>query len=199
MTEQHVPKNVIDRLLIVYGTAEGHTREIATRMADTARAAGTTTEVAEVAAAGTLLTGASWDALIIGASVHQGQHQTGVVAFVKTHLPLLEHLPCAFFSVSLSAAVKDPNHQREAQGYIETFLSSTGLQPLLTMSIAGAVRRAEYDYFKRLVLDLLAYQLGGGTVSDKDVVYTDWNAVEASIREFLERASAADSFETQFY
>ena len=195
MTERNVPKPK-HRLLVVYGTAEGHTRDIATHVAQTARAEGTVVEVAEAATA-TSLTEAAWDAVLVGASVHQEQHQTSVTDFVRTNLSLLERLPSAFFSVSLSAAVNSPHHQDEAQRYIETFLERTGWHPLSTASFAGALRHAEYDYFQRLVLDLLAYQLGGGTVSDKDVVYTDWNVVDAFVRAFLVAAfTPADPFET---
>ena len=189
MTDRNVLKPN-HRLLIVYGTAEGHTRDVATHVAQTARAEGTVVEVVEAASATTLLTDAAWDAVLVGASVHQEQHQTSVTDFVRANLSLLERLPSAFFSVSLSAAVNDPHHQNEAQRYIETFLERTNWHPLSTASFAGALRHAEYDYFKRLVLDLLAYQLGGGTVSQKDVVYTDWNAVDAFVREFLAKAFA---------
>lgn len=114
-----------------------------------------------------------------------------MVDFAKAHAEALAELPTAFFSVCLSAAVHHPDKQREAQGYITAFVEDTGLKPLVTASFAGALRHARYDYFKRLVLELLDYQLGGGTVTSEDVVYTDWDRVEAFAKGFLAQALAA--------
>jgi menaquinone-dependent protoporphyrinogen oxidase len=179
------------RVLVVYGTTEGHTRDVATRVAETLRVEGVFAKLAEAAEAGELLARGGWDALVLGASVHQGQHQTSVVDFAKVHAEALAKLPTAFFSVCLAAAVDHPEKQREAQGYVAAFLEDTGLKPLVTASFAGALRHARYDYFKRLVLELLNYQLGGNTVTSEDVVYTDWNRVEGFARGFLAQVLAA--------
>jgi menaquinone-dependent protoporphyrinogen oxidase len=176
------------RLLVAYGTTEGHTRLVAERIAETAQTEGMEVRVIEIASAKAHLSDSRWDAIIVGASVHQERHQTSISDFVKLNLPLLNRLPSAFFSVSLSAAVQNPYHQQEAQKYIEAFLDDTGWHPLAHASVAGALRHAEYDYFKRVVLELLAYQLGGGTVVQDDAVYTDWTAVESFCRSFLTRA-----------
>ncbi len=174
------------RLLIVYGTTEGHTRDVAAYMADVARKEGFEAEIADSAALGI---GDVWDAVVVGASVHQGYHQTTVQDFVKANLPLLQRIPSAFFSVSLAAAVQTPERQAEARGYLAAFLERTGWQPRLSLSLAGALRHTEYDAYKALVLDLLAYQLGGGTVGPQDVVYTDWDAAEVFVGEFLSRVA----------
>ena len=171
------------RVLIVYGTTEGHTEDVAAYMADVARRAGAEVDIADSATVHEL--SSVWDAVIVGASVHQSYHQTAAQDFVKANLPLLQRLPSAFFSVSLAAAVQTPERQAEARGYLEAFLERTGWQPQLTISLAGALRHTEYDAYKVLVLDLLAYQLGGGTVVPQDVVYTDWDAVEGFVGEFL--------------
>ena len=171
------------RLLIVYGTTEGHTEDVAAFMADIASREGLEAEIADSATAHELKD--VWDAIIVGASVHQERHQAALQDFVRANLPLLQRLPAAFFSVSLAAAVKTPERRVEAQGYIDTFLKDTGWQPQLSVSLAGALRHTEYDAYKGLVLDLLAYQLGGGTVVPHDVVYTDWDAVETFVYSFL--------------
>jgi menaquinone-dependent protoporphyrinogen oxidase len=178
------------RVGVIYGTTEGHTRKVGAHVARIARAEGAVAEVLEDVAAAPLQEG-RWDAVIVGASVHQGHHQTSTTALVKANLGALERLPSAFLSVSLSAAVAHPVHQREAQGYIDAFLADTAWRPWATLSVAGALRHAEYDYFKRLVLELLGYQLGGGTVSQRDVVYTDWEQLDAFVRSFLVQALAA--------
>lgn len=171
------------RLLIVFGTTEGHTKNIAAYMADVARKKGLEVEIADSATVHEL--SGFWDAVIIGASVHQERYQTTLQDFVTANLSLLQRLPTAFFSVSLAAALQTPERQAEAQSYINVFLKHTGWQPRLTLSVAGALRHAEYDVYKSLILDLLAYQLGGKTVVPQDVVYTDWDAVEMFVFDFL--------------
>lgn len=175
------------KLLLVYGTTEGHTRTIVERIADVASENNTDVEVFDSAALMQPLVNTTWDAVIVGGSVHQGHHQMSLGAFALDNLTLLNELPSAFFSVSLSAAVKDGSHQEEAQGYLTTFLQDVGWQPVKTACFAGAIKHGEYDYFRRMVLSLLARQLEPGVVQAHDVSYTDWAAVDTFVKEFLRR------------
>jgi menaquinone-dependent protoporphyrinogen oxidase len=173
------------KVLFVYGTTEGHTRTIVERMADVAQANNAEAQVFDSAVLTQGLVNTAWDAIIVGGSVHQGQHQMGLRAFVLDNLGLLNKLPSAFFSVSLSAAVKDEAHQEEARAYLTKFLQDVCWQPLQTACFAGAIKHGEYDYFRRMVLSLLARQLEPGIVQAHDVSYTDWAAVDTFIKTFL--------------
>lgn len=175
------------KLLIVYGTTEGHTRTIAESIADTIRATGSEADVVDSAELSEGIQRWRWDATMVGGSVHQGHHQMSLRHFVLHHLIRLNQLPSAFFSVSLSAAVNDPMHQDEACQYLMSFLQETTWQPLETACFAGAVKHGEYDYYRRMVLKLLAGQLAPGIITSHDVVYTDWIKVEAFAKNFLER------------
>ena len=179
------------KILVVYGSTEGHTRRVAEWIATTARNMGREVALYDAGALDAPLK-AEGDAVIIGASVHQGHHQTSVSDFVQAHRGLLERCPSAFFSVSLSAAVDDAMHQAEARAYVDAFLEETDWQPQVTATFAGALRHAEYDYFKHLVLQLLAGQLGQGTVRAQDVDYTDWDAVTRFTQTFLRELSQQD-------
>lgn len=183
------------KLLIVYGTSEGHTASIANFMADLAEAKGLEVDLLDSAMLTKPLTHQSWNAAIIGGSVHQGTHQVSVRTFVQTNLSLLKTLPSAFFSVSLSAAVKDDMHREEALSYVTSFLEDTAWQPLETACVAGAIKHGEYDYFKQMVLRLLARQLGNDTVKNVDMSYTDWCEVQTFVEGFLERLSPLETFE----
>jgi menaquinone-dependent protoporphyrinogen oxidase len=156
-------------------------------MTDIARANQAEVEVFDSAILTEPLPKNRWDAVIVGSSVHQGYHQMSVRAFVLENLTLLNALPSAFFSVSLSAAVKDAMHQEEARGYLTTFLQDVDWQPVKTACFAGAIKHGEYDYFRRMVLSLLARQLEPGIVQAHDVSYTDWAAVETFVKDFLKR------------
>ncbi len=177
--------------MIVYGSTEGHTRRVAEWIATTARNMGREVVLHDASTLEAPLD-VDWDAAFVGASVHQGRHQTSVSDFVATHRAALERRPGAFFSVSLSAAVDDTTHQAEARAYVDAFLEETHWQPQATATFAGALRHAEYDYFKHLVLQLLAGQLGQGTVRAQDVDYTDWDAVTRFTQAFLRELSQQD-------
>ena len=176
------------RLLIVYGTTEGHTKAVALHMAEVAAEHGHKVETLHAAALDAPVDPYWFDGVMVGASVHQGRHQSSVREFVLANKALLKQLPSAFFSVSLSAAVKDEVHQAEAKEYAETFLRETGWQPQMKASFAGAVRHAAYDYFRAMILKVLARQLGPGIIQGEDVVYTDWDTVETFVKAFLETA-----------
>jgi menaquinone-dependent protoporphyrinogen oxidase len=176
-------------ILLAYGTTEGHTRTIAERIAGLIAEAGHRVHLVDTAAASALPE--RLDAVILGASVHQGHHQSSVSAFVRAHKGRFEHIPAAFFSVSLAAALHDELGSEEAQGYIDDFVAETGWHPRWTVAFAGALRHDRYDYLRDLLLRLLAQRLGHGVVRSEDVVYTDWADVDAFTLHFLH-----DAFET---
>jgi menaquinone-dependent protoporphyrinogen oxidase len=176
------------KLLLVYGSTEGHTRTITESMAATATEMGVEADVFDSANFIEPLQHWRWNVAIIGGSVHQGHHQTSLRNFVLANSTRLNSLPSAFFSVSLSAAVKDDSHQQEACLCATTFVQEVGWKPLEIACFAGAIKNAEYDYFKRMVLSLLARQLEPGIITAHDVVYTDWMQVETFTKNFLERS-----------
>lgn len=175
------------KLLIVYGTSEGHTVSIANFIADLTKTKGLEVELLDSATLTRPLTKEYCNAVIVGGSVHQGIHQVSIRAFVQNNHNFLKTVPSAFFSVSLSAAVKDDMHHEEAQSYVRSFLKDTAWQPLATACFAGAIKHGEYDYFKQMVLRLLARQLGGDTMKNVDVSYTDWREVQTFVEDFLIR------------
>jgi menaquinone-dependent protoporphyrinogen oxidase len=176
------------KLLLIYGTTEGHTRTITESMATTATEMGVEADMFDSADFTEPLRHWRWDAAIVGGSVHQGHHQTSLRNFALANFTRLNSLPSAFFSVSLSAAVKDDSHQQEACLCATTFVQEVGWKPLEIACFAGAIKNDEYDYFKRMVLSLLARQLEPGIVSAHDVVYTNWIQVETFTKNFLERS-----------
>ncbi len=176
------------KLLVVYATTEGHTRKVAKFIGKIAAAHNHTVDVCD-SAMPIHLSKASYDAVILGGSVHQGQHQMSLRNFVFENLATLNELPCAFFSVSLSAAINEDIYQQEAQSYVSNFLNDVGWQPLETACFAGALNYSEYDYFKLLVLKVLARQLAPGIVKAQDTIYTNWEAVQTFTEGFTERVS----------
>lgn len=126
-------------ILIVYGTSEGYTSTIAAHIAETVKAGGHDVEVREGSELPSGFALEGFDGVIVGASVHYGEHQEYIKDFVRDNLTLLESVPSAFFSV---------RGQVQNKEYVEKFTRETGWKPEQVATIGGAaVKGYEYDSF----------------------------------------------------
>lgn len=174
------------KLLIVYGTIEGHTREIAEHIATVARSRGYSVELADTTTMPEPPVSQNTDAVVVCASVHWEKHQASVSDYVKNHLCAISHLPSAFVSSSLVAASPDPDDQAEAGRYIREFIEETGWVPDRTYSVAGALRYTQHDFLKRFIVRLIAKQKGGEADTSEDCIYTRWDEITALTKKFLD-------------
>jgi len=94
-----------ERVLLVYGTTEGHTAKIAKYMSEVLTERGDNVEVADVRELAHYDLRA-YSAVLVGASMHVGKHDAKIRDFVAKTVADLNRLPSAFFSVSLTAASK---------------------------------------------------------------------------------------------
>jgi len=177
------------QILILYGTTEGQTRRIATVIGQAVRAAGHEADLLSV----TSLDGApvtdDADGVIVGASVHGGQHQTSVVEFVTAHREVLADRPSAFFSVSL--AVLDDGDPDVATGYVSAFLEETDWSPDVVATFAGALRYTKYGFLKRFIMKQISRRTGRPTDTSRDFEFTDWEEVDAFVDAFLQCVDAS--------
>ncbi len=174
------------KILIVYGTTEGHTAKIARHIAQLATGRGHAVEVVDGRRAPQGIAPGAFDAVMVGASIHFGAHPRCVRAFVRAHRPLLEQLPSAFFSVSLAARGPRERQLREARDNVRKFLRQTGWQPGRTAMFAGALCYSRYSPVKRPVMRLFMKLAGGDTDPSRDYEYTDWDAVTRFAEAFLD-------------
>src|SRR5687767_8996899 len=95
---------------VVFASSEGQTALIAIRLAAVLREHGLDSQAIDVS---TTEAGAiDWTCVhgaLVGASIHAGKHQKTAARFVQAHARHLNAVPSAFFSVSLSAASKNPD------------------------------------------------------------------------------------------
>ena len=174
------------KILIAYGTSEGHTAKIAQYLADVIRGQGHQTYAVDVqrAKAGEP---DGYDGVIVGASVHMGRHERWVADYVRQNRDTLESIPSAFFSVSLAARDNTDEARKEVDGYIEKFVEQTGWRPRKIGRFAGALLYTQYGFFKRWIMRKIARDKGSpDTDTSRDYVYTDWNSVKRFAEEFLE-------------
>jgi menaquinone-dependent protoporphyrinogen oxidase len=129
----------------------------------------------------------SYDKIIVAGSVHQQRHQEFVEVFVTAKLAELQKRPTLFLSVSLSAAF--PEGMREAQRYVDAFLVSTGWTPTQSLLVAGALRYAEYDYFKEQIIEHVVLKGRKAEGPKGDHEFTDWAALFSVVDTFVRAAA----------
>ena len=170
------------RLLIPYGTTEGQTARISEYVADVIRGHGHEADVVDLKGSADPVPD-DYDAVIVGASIHMGKHESYVRDFVKENRDALERLPTAFFSVSLAAH----DDMEEAEGYIEEFVRKTGWRPAKVGLFGGALLYTQYGFIKRHLMKKIARDKGNpDTDTSHDYVYTEWDGVKHFVEEFLE-------------
>jgi menaquinone-dependent protoporphyrinogen oxidase len=180
-------------ILVAYATTEGQTAKIATFIAERLRIRGHRVDLVDTASPQAAQVSVTYQAAFLGGSLHQQRHQDSLKQFIDDNRHWLAAMPTAFFSVSLSAALEDMDSRLETQRLLQQFLGECGLRPLATRCIAGALKYTRYDYFKRVVMRMIARQQGQPTDTTRDYEYTRWTDVEAFVDEFLQEASLPGS------
>ena len=174
------------RILIAYGTSYGHTAKVARHVADLLTASGDSVTVADVATLPRGLTLRDFDGVIVGSPIMYGRHRGSVRDFVRAHRDALNAVPSAFFSVSGSAASKDPAERANAEKCVDAFLRETGWRPGLTELVGGAMAYTKYSPLLRWITARTAAKSGGPTDKSRDHEFTDW----ARVRRFAEAFAA---------
>jgi menaquinone-dependent protoporphyrinogen oxidase len=175
-------------ILVAYGTVEGQTRKIAEFIAERLRIRGHRVDLIDTATAAAEQVTPVYQGAILGGAVHQQKHPASLLDFVKRNHDWLAAMPTAVFSVSLTAALDDMESRIEVQQLLNEFVDDCALRPVATRCVAGALRYTRYDYFKRLMMRMIARQRGQATDTSKDYEYTAWNDVESFVDEFLAAA-----------
>jgi menaquinone-dependent protoporphyrinogen oxidase len=169
------------RVLVVYGTTDGHTAKIAESVAGTLRETGVDVDVAEAKRGPRA---EEYDAVIVAASVHGGKYQRGVRRWAGANAAALNRRPSAFVSVCLGVLQREERVQREVGDIMARFLSSAGWQPVFTTTVAGALLYTQYNPLMRWIMKRIAASAGGDTDTSRDYVYTDWAALRAFVEDF---------------
>ena len=175
------------RILVLFGTTDGHTARIAEALATAMRSQGADVELAD--AAKTSPDPGGFDAVVVAASVHAGGYQRAVRRWIRTNVPLLRTRRTAFVSVCLGVLQHDQAVDRELKAITKSFQAATGWSPDVTKVVAGALQYTRYNWLKRLLMKRIVRKAGGDVDTSRDYEYTDWN----DLRRFAERfASMVD-------
>ncbi len=170
------------RILVAYGTTNGHTANIAASIAATLREAGADVECVEAKSGCPQPEG--YDAVIVAASVHGGKYQRAVRRWARANASALNRRPGAFNSVCLGVLQREAKVQKDVRAIMARFLAAAGWQPTMTTTVAGALLYTQYNPLMRWIMKRMAASAGGDTDTSRDYVYTDWAALRAFVEDF---------------
>lgn len=177
------------RILVIYGTTEGHTEQIATAIGNALTAGGFDVDTIQ---AGTLdPRPADYDGIIVSASVHGGRYQKAVGQWIRTHAADLRTKPTAFVSACLGVLQHDPKVDAELGAIIHRFIDPLGWQPAVVKRVAGALLYTKYNLLMRWMMKRIAARAGGDTDTSRDYDYTDWDDLQVFAEEFGRRVAGA--------
>ena len=172
------------RILILYGTTDGHTAKIATRLGERFRAESCEVTVAHAGRVSTDAWPERYDGIVVAASIHMGAYQRPVRRWVQSHADQLSRMPSAFLSVCLGVLERRPEAHQEVQDIILRFLRRTGWRPTVVKPVAGAVPYTRYGWLRKRMMRRMVARASGDTDTTRDYDYTDWDDLDAFAREF---------------
>lgn len=173
------------RILILYGTTDGHTRKISETLAKTFKEEKCVVDLINAREASLDLPINEYDAVVITASIHAFNYQRSVKRWVRRHAAELIKKPNAFVSVSLGILEKRPRAQEDLQKILDRFTASTRWRPMMTKAVAGAVPYTRYGFLKKWMMKKIAAKAGGDTDTSRDYEYTDWDDLKNFGRDFV--------------
>jgi len=180
----------MSRILIVYGTSDGHTARIVGRLEESLRAEGCGVTVARAGSRSAESWPERYDGVIVAASIHIGAYQRPVRRWVRAHAAQLSRMPSAFLSVCLAILEKRPGVQQEVHDIIRKFLRRAGWRPTVVKPVAGAVPYTRYGWLKRRIMRRLMAKANGDTDTTRDYEYTDWEDLKSFARGFARQAES---------
>jgi len=184
LTIPHCERLDMTKILIAYGTTEGHTARIAECIADVIRGQGHEADALDLKRSRDAVMD-PYDAAIVGGSIHMGKHDEHVRDFVRRNRAALERRPSAFFSVGVASYREMEN----ARAYVEKFEQETGWRPAHVGFFGGALLYRQYGFLERLMMKRIVHSKPGNLSLDtsRDHEYTEWDEVKRFADDFLQQ------------
>jgi len=165
------------KILLLYSTTDGHTREISLRLQKVIENSGNQVTLVDIVNAAAIDLDA-FDKIVIGASIRYGKHSPAIYKFIKENTPRLDSKPNAFFSVNVVARKAEKNTP-DTNPYLKKFLTQISWQPKNMAVFAGKIDYQRYRFLDRTMIRFIMWMTKGPTDPTTNIEFTDWNQVEA--------------------
>lgn len=165
------------KILFVYSTTDGHTKDICLRLKSTIEL-----DQHQVVLASMLDCDetelATFDKIVIGASIRYGKHNPKVAEFIERNAKILDSKPNAFFSVNVVARKPDKNRP-DTNPYVKKFIRQINWRPKHLAVFAGKISYPNYRFYDRAMIRLIMWMTKGPTDTQGVFEFTDWEQVDA--------------------
>lgn len=163
-------------VLIVYSTTDGHTRQICERLQGVVQGRGHDGTVVSLNDEPDVDI-ASFDKVVVGASIRYGKHHPRVFEFIRRNQQALEAKPNAFFSVNVVARKPEKNTPA-TNPYLQKFLKQIDWQPANLAVFAGKIDYPRYGFVDKQMIRFIMWMTKGPTDPATVTEFTDWQAVD---------------------
>lgn len=164
-------------VLILFSSRFGHSRKVAERVAQHLQALGRPSVCYNLEESPSFPHPVEqYAASVVVASVRYGFFHKTVHQFVQEHLAFLNQSVSVFMPICLIAR-KPEKRQVETNVYARKFLEKTQWKPAITSITAGELRYPMYNFFDRLMIQLIMKMTKGETNPKAEQDFTDWEAL----------------------
>ena len=181
----------MQRFVVAYASQAGQTEKIAHHVARTLENAGQIARLIDIGSEDDISDVGECDAAIIAGPMRMGVHGPALAAFVREHRQMLNAVPSAFLSVSLSAASPDPRERHEAEDRAILFEEETGWRPDHTRIVGGAVHDRAHNPIIRFILHAILKRKGVALDPSGNTEFTDWPALDRFVLAFMRDVAAS--------
>ncbi len=175
-----MPNEAQTKVLVVFSTWTGATRQVAEAVARRLEADGAAVTLAESAKVESVT---QFDAVVIGCSVHAGKTTRHSLKFAKRFAAELARVPVAWFQLSLTMSTDQVDKREQAMAYLEPLQQAAPqVTPVAIGLFAGTILRDTEEY-RTLFFPLRSI---AKSVASKDPVdHRDWEAIDAWASELM--------------